>query len=267
MFHALGGIVAFLAYIQTAVAPSEACSIKNETNFRGLRLFERVYVSYYSGHIQSPCSSLEHRKFVCGQNAEFGNRVSNFAFWPDIHPRHNLSIGNIRKLRPAWNGIISISHGQVGREAVSWRLTEILNSNSDTWPLARCYVSHSGSLDEDVGSQLPFGGILRTTDQTSRGPKERTSSGGQNDGCDKQSGSKTSQVAGQVNEPPIKFRFLLAFASLLFCVFFSFLGWRDVDNDRPFRGALLVCISLVIGTLGMGLFWITRFADTWDWWL
>ena len=69
------------------------------------------------------------------------------------------------------------------------------------------------AANQDISPQLPYSGILRATNQLSRGPKERSSSGSQHDGCDKQPGSKKSQVSSQINEPPIKVRFLLAFAS------------------------------------------------------
>jgi hypothetical protein len=68
-------------------------------------------------------------------------------------------------------------------------------------------------------------------------------------------------------KPPIEIRLSLALTSVFFCIFLSFLGWKNIYHDRSLRGAILIGCGALIAAVGIGLFLLTRFPGTWDWYL
>ena len=68
-------------------------------------------------------------------------------------------------------------------------------------------------------------------------------------------------------EPPIDRRFAFAFFSI--CGFFGFLVWGGINiyNERFRRGAALIASGWLLLGCGLGLYWLSIFPSTWNWWL
>jgi hypothetical protein len=78
-------------------------------------------------------------------------------------------------------------------------------------------------------------------------------------------GTCNNQIAVEINEFPIKRRFIFAFFCLPSGFFLSLWGWKCFDNQRHLFGAALICSGWLLGGIGLGLVWLTNFPNTWGW--
>jgi hypothetical protein len=67
-------------------------------------------------------------------------------------------------------------------------------------------------------------------------------------------------------DPPIVRRFALLLGLCLVGFVLSRRGWKDLDDSRYIRRALLICGGMLLSALGL-LLWLVTFAfpQTWCW--
>lgn len=82
-----------------------------------------------------------------------------------------------------------------------------------------------------------------------------------------QSSGEKREISGQFDKSPIKARFFLSLAGLVVFFGFGLWGGRDIYNNRRRRGWVLITVGGSFWLGSFGLFWLSRFAWTWGWWL
>lgn len=71
--------------------------------------------------------------------------------------------------------------------------------------------------------------------------------------------------SGERHEPPVGRRFLAAILSLFGGFFCSFRGWKNLYEERRFKGAAWFAGGCLLMLFGMGLWWVIGFRETWGW--
>jgi hypothetical protein len=124
--------------------------------------------------------------------------------------------------------------------------------------LGRQHGGVSGQFANDYGSLHVAGlpeGIV----------SERAGSNYECSSCSEKTGSKESEITGEIHKSPVKFRLLLALLSVFVSLVIGFAGWHHIDHDRRGLGLFLVGLSSLIVCGGMLLLWLSRFTLTWGW--
>ena len=140
-----------------------------------------------------------------------------------------LKIGGVRTIDCAVYPITTFLCG---------RLPEIFESYKKGWGW-NCGCADT-PIKENISPQLPFSGVFRTSNELPGGIPKCAGGDEQKQRCEEKASGKESQVGSKVNEFPIKFRFFLAFVLLLFNLPLGFWGWKNIDNNRPLIGCLIL---------------------------
>lgn len=113
-----------------------------------------------------------------------------------------------------------------------------------------------------AANEHPSGGLhLKEVAGLAIGPQNQQARG------DSQRNGGNVEPQRIVNEPPLKTRLFLALVALLGQFGLSFMGWKDIDNNRRLRGFLFLGAGGCLGALGLGLFVLTALRNTWGWFL
>src|SRR4051794_7256547 len=106
---------------------------------------------------------------------------------------------------------------------------------------------------------LHISGLVPTEVGQPGGRYEKGNGGG------KQTGGEVRQFPPEIDKPSIKFRFFLALSALFVCFALSLRGWQHIYNEWRRRGGLWLSGGGLIGALGLGLFWLSRYPASCGW--